>query len=286
MSVRPAAWDGIRRKPCNEGNSAGVPAEAVALRRNGRPDGLGVHRHRSSSPVLEGEPIPDSCRSDRPSYDLANGSIIAESVGNVSVSEGHLVDRHGNAASARLSDRDGGDARSGAGTEIGGGATFADSPGALTIGIAARTLLVHADDGFRYRGVSGSLQYDPLPDTEQGLMLSFRPAAGEVVPSGVDGLFGRATMADPVGFSASVPGGRIASEASFGLSILGGRYAGVPQTRFGLPQGGRESAAGWRFVRARRGGVDLSAGVEGNNRARGKGCRPERGIAAQLTPHW
>ena len=72
---------------------------------------------------------------------------------------------------------DGGDAEEGLGAEIGAGVDWRFA-GGLEIGINARSLATHEDDGFRDRGVSVVLEYDPRPDTARGFSGRFGLDAG------------------------------------------------------------------------------------------------------------
>ncbi|MYB34354.1 MAG: hypothetical protein F4X92_04390 [Gammaproteobacteria bacterium] len=72
---------------------------------------------------------------------------------------------------------DGGDAEPGFGAEAGAGVDWRLA-GGLSAGVGIRGLAVRGDGGFRDRGVSASLQYDPLPDTARGFRGSFGLDAG------------------------------------------------------------------------------------------------------------
>ena len=74
--------------------------------------------------------------------------------------------------------RDGGDAEAGFGADLGAGLQFSDATGELSAQIRGRTLIVHEAGGFRDWGVSGSIRYDPYPDSPRGLMISLRSQRG------------------------------------------------------------------------------------------------------------
>ena len=58
---------------------------------------------------------------------------------------------------------DGGDAETGSGVDIGGGLIVSDPSTGLSAGVRMRMLLMHEAEGFRDRGVSVSLSYNPTP---------------------------------------------------------------------------------------------------------------------------
>ena len=64
------------------------------------------------------------------------------------------------------------------------------------VDVRVRTLLVHQDEGFRERGVSVSLSYNPTPSTSMGFVARVAPSWGGQATSGADVLWGRETMAE------------------------------------------------------------------------------------------
>ena len=89
---------------------------------------------------------------------------------------------------------DGGDAETGFGVDIGGGLAFADPKRGLTFDVSARTLVAHEAPGFRERGLTAALGFDPLPLTDRGLTLSLRQTLGAASTGGADALMGRETL--------------------------------------------------------------------------------------------
>ena len=107
--------------------------------------------------------------------------------------------------------RDGGDAETGAGVDLGGGLIVSDALTGLSADVRVRMLLVHQDQGFRDRGVSLSFGYNPTPSTPLGFMAKLTPSWGGQATSGAQALWGRETMA---GVAAGGPatGGRLEAE--------------------------------------------------------------------------
>ena len=71
---------------------------------------------------------------------------------------------------------DGGDAETGAGMDIGGGLVVSDSATGLSVDLRVRMLLVHQAEGFRERGMTLSLSYNPTPSTPLGFVARVAPS--------------------------------------------------------------------------------------------------------------
>ena len=136
---------------------------------------------------------------------------------------------------------DGGHGETGAGLEVGGGVTYADSASGLTVAGGGRALVIHGGNYGEWR-LSGLIQLDPN-SAGHGLSMSVRPTLG-VAASGVNGLWEHGTIDLLAG---SQPGGRVEAEIGYGLPAFGTAgvltpYAGVSLTDAGdhsLSLGGR-----------------------------------------------
>ena len=73
---------------------------------------------------------------------------------------------------------DGGDAETGFGVDIGGGLAFAAPRRGLAFDVTARTLVAHEAAGFRERGMTAALTFDPRPSSDRGLAVSLRQTLG------------------------------------------------------------------------------------------------------------
>ena len=91
--------------------------------------------------------------------------------------------------------RDGGDAETGAGVDIGGGLIVSDALTGLSADFRVRMLLAHQDEEFRERGMSVSFGYNPTPSTPLGFMAKLTPSWGGQAESGAQALWGWDTMA-------------------------------------------------------------------------------------------
>ncbi len=90
---------------------------------------------------------------------------------------------------------DGGDAETGFGADIGAGLALSDPSRGLSAEIRARGLLTHEDGGMRDRGLSGTLAFDPAPETGRGLSVSVTQTMGGQAWGGADALLERTTLA-------------------------------------------------------------------------------------------
>ncbi len=86
---------------------------------------------------------------------------------------------------------DAGDAETGAGMDVGAGLIASDAATGLAVDVRVRTLLVHQDAGFRERGVSISLSYNPTPAPPLGMTALVAPSWGGQPTSGSEALWGR-----------------------------------------------------------------------------------------------
>ena len=175
---------------------------------------------------------------------------------------------------------DGGDAETGFGADIGAGIALSDPARGLSADIRARGLLTHEADGLGERGLSGTLSFDPAPETERGLSLILTQAVGGATWGGADALLGRTTLA---GLGAEDGGGldarRLDARIGYGFGVFEDRYTAIPELGLGLTNTGRELRLGWRLAEWVFAGVAFEVGVEGTRReAAGGDADPEHGI--------
>ena len=79
---------------------------------------------------------------------------------------------------------DGGDAETGFGSDIGAGFTWTDPVRSIRAEFHARGLVDHEDGGFRERGLSGALSWDPEPDSDLGWSLGLAQSMGAQATGG------------------------------------------------------------------------------------------------------
>ena len=180
---------------------------------------------------------------------------------------------------------DGGDAETGFGVELGGGIAWVDPGSGLAFALNGRVLAAHEAKGFRERGLSAALAWDPDPSSERGPSLSLTQTLGTAgAQGGTDGLFGSET---PVGLWANddtVPSGRLEAEFDYGLGAFGGRFTGTPYAGFGHSEAERIWRLGWRLARPGDPG-SLRFSLEASRRE-STGGTAEHGIGIRAAARW
>ena len=144
---------------------------------------------------------------------------------------------------------DGGDAETGFGVDIGGGLAWSDTRSGITAAFCGRALLTHEADGFRERGLSGSLSWDPQPASDRGPRASISQTLGGSASGGMHALLARDTL---TGLAANDNDGalrRLAARFDYGFATFGDRFTSVPEIAVGLSNAGRDYSLGWRLVR-------------------------------------
>ena len=184
---------------------------------------------------------------------------------------------------------DGGDAETGFGMDLGGGLAYADPASGLTAELWGRGLLIHAAPAFRERGVSGSLGFDPTPDSDRGPAFTLRRTMGASATGGMDGLLRRDTLA---GRLANDDGNELARQRfdvrlGYGLAAYGDRFTMTPEIGYGMSETGRDWSLGWRLTPARRDRSSFELKLEATRREQDDGIgAPEHGVGLRLTARW
>ena len=155
---------------------------------------------------------------------------------------------------------DGGDAETGFGVDIGGGLAWSDTRRGITAEFRGRALLTHEADGFRERGLSGSLSWDPQPASDRGPRASIAQTLGGSASGGMNALLARDTL---TGLAANDNGGelqrRLEARFGYGFAAFGDRFTSVPEIAVGLSNAGRDYSLGWRLVRGPEPGGDAGS---------------------------
>ena len=157
--------------------------------------------------------------------------------------------------------RDGGEAETGVGVDLGGSLRYADAALGLTVDAGGRYLAAHEDDAYREWGASASIRLDP-GTPGRGLTLSVMPSWGAAATGGAErlwsahdarGLAGR-------GFDAAM---RLRADIGYGLPAFGRRGAAMPFAGMStMGRGGRDWRAGARWTR----GAALRMSLEATRR--------------------
>ena len=190
---------------------------------------------------------------------------------------------------------DGGDAETGFGIDFGGGIAWSDPKSGLSAELRGRGLLAHDARGFRERGFSGSLAWDPTPSLQSGPKLTLTQTVGASASGGADALLAHGTLAGLGAISgpeasdtADLLSRRLDIKLGYGFAAGGGRFASIPEIGFGLSDTGRDFSLGCRLAGDRSGGggaFQLSAEArryetDGGNRP------PEHRIGVRLSARW
>ena len=188
---------------------------------------------------------------------------------------------------------DGGDAETGVGLDMGGGLALSVPEHGLQVELRGRGLLTHDVEGFRERGFSGSLAWDPTLSSEQGPKLTLTQTVGASASGGADDLLARGTLAglnasDGSGDNAGLQSRRLEMKVGYGFGAGGGRFASIPEIGFGLSDSGRDYSLGWRLASDRsRGAGALQLSAEARRYETGGGNRPpEHRIGVRLSARW
>ena len=180
--------------------------------------------------------------------------------------------------------RDGGDAETGAGVDIGGGLIVSDAATGLSADFRVRMLLAHQDEEFRERGMSVSFGYNPTPSTPLVFMAKLTPSWGGQATSGAQALWGQETMA---GMAAGGPaaGGRLEAELGYGMPV-GGRLVGMPSFGIGASGHGRDYRLVYGLTVAQDGAMHFELGIDANRRESPSQGTAEHGVLGRLTARW
>ena len=179
--------------------------------------------------------------------------------------------------------QDGGDAETGAGVDVAGGVALS-APAGLRADVRVRTLLAHEVEGFRDRGVSVSLSFDPTPRTPLGFMARVAPSWGGEARSGAEALWGRETMAG-LGDRAAAPGNRLEAELGYGLPV-GRRLVGTPVLGVGATGTGRDYRLGYRLAGLERRALSFEVGVDAHRREVRTRGSTDHGVLARARALW
>ncbi len=144
---------------------------------------------------------------------------------------------------------DGGDAEIGFGMDIGGGLAWSDTARGIAAELRGRGLLTHEADGFRERGLSGSLSWDPQPASGRGPRASLTQTLGGSAGGGTNALLSRDTLAGLAGNDNGDDRRRMEARFGYGFAALGDRFTSLPEIALGLSDTGRDYSLGWRLVR-------------------------------------
>ena len=161
--------------------------------------------------------------------------------------------------------RDGGDAETGAGMDVGGGLAFTDRVTGLSLDVRVRTLVVHQADGFTERGMSLSFGWDPTPSSPLGLSAKVAPSWGGQARGGAEALWGSQMAYGTGSHQMYGSGDRVDAEVGYGLPV-GARFVGTPRVGLTTSPYGRDYRFGYGLGVLDRGNVNFELGVDAQRR--------------------
>ncbi len=179
--------------------------------------------------------------------------------------------------------RDGGDAETGFGADIGGGLTFAMPASGLMLSLQGRGLIIHEADGLSDTGYQASIGYDPAPSSNLGLSLSLHQSFGGSATGGKDALFSREVM-DGLAANGNDGGSqRLEGKIGYGMPVFGDRFTGTPEFGFAVSRTERAYSLGWRLSREGLDAGTFQSSLEATRRESANDNDPEHGIGFRFT---
>ena len=167
--------------------------------------------------------------------------------------------------------RDGGDAETGAGMDLGASLRYADAALGLVVDARGRFLVAHEDAAYREWGASASIRVDP-GTPGRGLTLSVMPSWGAAATGGAERLW---SMRDARGLAGRGfdPALRLRADVEYGLPAFAGKGVVAPFAGLSTMGARRDWRAGARWTR----GAALVMSLEATRRE-SAGAPPAHGI--------
>ena len=181
--------------------------------------------------------------------------------------------------------RDGGDAETGAGMDVGGGLAFTDTVTGLSLDLRVRTLVVHQADGFSERGMSLSFGWDPTPSSPLGLTARVAPSWGGQARGGAEALWSNQMAYGMGSHQMYGSGDRLDAEVGYGLPV-GARFVGTPRVGVSTSQYGRDYRFGYGLGVLDRGDVNFELGVDAQRRESPMLDGADNGFLGRATLGW
>ena len=181
--------------------------------------------------------------------------------------------------------RDGGDAETGAGMDVGGGLAFTDAVTGLSLDVRVRTLVVHQADGFSERGMSLSFGWDPTPSSPLGLTARVAPSWGGQARGGAEALWGGQMAYGMDSHQMYGSGDRVDAEVGYGLPV-GARLVGTPRVGLSTSQYGQDYRVGYTLRVLDRGKLNFELGVDAQRREMPTQGEASNGVIGRATLGW
>ncbi len=181
--------------------------------------------------------------------------------------------------------RDGGDAETGAGMDVGSGLAFTDTVTGLSLDVRVRTLVVHQADGFSDRGMSLSFGWDPTPSSPLGLTARVAPSWGGQARGGAEALWGNQMAYGAGSHQMHGSGERVDAEVGYGLPV-GARFVGTPRVGISTSQHGRDYRFGYGLGVLEQGKVSFELAAEAQRRETPMQGEASNGLLGRATLGW
>ena len=181
--------------------------------------------------------------------------------------------------------RDGGDAETGAGMDVGGGLAFTDAVTGLSLDVRVRTLVVHQAEGFSERGMSLSFGWDPTPSSPLGLNARVAPSWGGQAMGGAEALWNNQMAYGMGSHQMYGAGGQLNADVGYGLPV-GARLVGTPRVGLTTSQYGRDYRVGYGLGVLDRGDVRFELGVDAQRREMSMQGEASNGVMGRGTLGW
>ena len=143
--------------------------------------------------------------------------------------------------------RDGGDAETGLGVDLGAGIAWANPRSGFSASLHARGLLTHESDGFRDQGLSASLVWDPRPTSDRGLSLRLTQTAGAPATGGMHSLLSRTTLEGLDLEDRSENPHSVELGLGYGVPAFDGLFTATPELGLRLSDRERRYRLGWKL---------------------------------------
>ena len=185
--------------------------------------------------------------------------------------------------------RDGGDAETGFGADVGAGVAWSVASIGLDVEIRGRGLLLHEAERFSETGFSGTISWDPYPSSERGISLTLGQRMGSAASGGANALLSHRTME---GLARNEGGGQLANRRfeahlGYGIGMYRDRFVATPSFGVALSQTNRRYFLGLRhaIVRSSLVSFDLTTEVV-RQELTIDGNTPEYGANLRVTAKW
>ena len=181
--------------------------------------------------------------------------------------------------------RDGGDAETGAGMDMGGGLAFSDTVTGLSLDVRVRTLVVHQAEGFAERGMSLSFGWNPTPSSPLGLTARVAPSWGGSAQGGAEALWGNQMAYGMGSHRLHGSGGQVNAEVGYGLPV-GARFVGTPRVGLATSQYGRDYRFGYGLGVLEQESLSFELGVDAQRRESPMQGGASNGVLGRATLAW